>query len=139
MKSVIMLCRAGVADTIFDTGRILIIWDSDPRRRVFSIAVDIKRKISSIEIAPDQDCRPIERSEHLADHEFAGETAMLNLRTHEDRPVKFQAQTGYDPFEFFAEPIRKFVDLGLLEIQEDRIFLSLRGLTLSNEVLAEFL
>ncbi|NLE29595.1 MAG: radical SAM family heme chaperone HemW, partial [Phycisphaerae bacterium] len=75
-----------------------------------------------------QDRRPIESEEHLADHEFAGETAMLNLRTHEGIVrSKFQAQTGYDPFEFFAEPIRKFVDLGLLEIQEDRIFLSLRG------------
>jgi oxygen-independent coproporphyrinogen-3 oxidase len=84
--------------------------------------------------------RPVESIEHLGDLEFSGETAMLNLRTTYgiDRQ-EFLAQTGYDPFELFAKAIRKFSDLGLLEIRKDRIFLSLRGLTFSNEVIAEFL
>jgi oxygen-independent coproporphyrinogen-3 oxidase len=84
--------------------------------------------------------RPIESEEHLEGMAFAGETAMLNLRT--SRGIvrgEFLEQTGYDPFSLFAEPIRKFVELGLLEVCEDRIFLSVRGLMLSNEVAAEFL
>jgi oxygen-independent coproporphyrinogen III oxidase len=84
--------------------------------------------------------RPVESEEALAGRAFAGETAMLALRTKSgiDRHG-FLNQTGYDPFELFRAPIEKYAALGLLEVSEDRIRSTLKGWALANEVAAEFL
>jgi oxygen-independent coproporphyrinogen-3 oxidase len=84
--------------------------------------------------------RPIENEETLSELARAGESAMLALRTLEGIVREdFSNRTGFDPFELFADEIDRFIKLGLLEVSGDRIHLNLRGLTLSNEVLAEFL
>jgi len=82
----------------------------------------------------------VESEETLSDLARAGESAMLRLRTLDGIVRKeFQQQTGFDPFELFAKEIEKFTNIGLLVLEKDRIYLNMRGLSLSNEVLAEFL
>jgi oxygen-independent coproporphyrinogen-3 oxidase len=83
---------------------------------------------------------PVESEETLSDLARAGESAMLRLRTLDGiERDEFRRQTGFDPFELFASEIEKFVKIGLLVVEKDKIHLNLRGLTLSNEVLADFL
>jgi len=83
---------------------------------------------------------PVETEETLTDRKFAGETAMLNLRTTMGIDKnEFSERTGYDPFALFAQQIKKFTRLGLLEIKGEQIALTVRGFPLANEVIAEFL
>ncbi len=88
----------------------------------------------------DQNELPVADEETLSDLQFAGETAMLALRTAAGIDKNnFYRRTGYNPFNLYEKTIVKYKALGLLETTEDRIFLTLRGWTLSNEVLVEFL
>ncbi|MFA5863847.1 MAG: radical SAM family heme chaperone HemW [Phycisphaerae bacterium] len=83
---------------------------------------------------------PVESEEVLSDLRFAGETAMLALRTASGIAKKdFTEQTGYDPVKLFKKQIEKFTALELLATDNERIFLMPTGMILSNEVLAEFL
>jgi len=83
---------------------------------------------------------PVETEETLSDRQFAGETAMLNLRTAQGIVRgEFQKQTGFDPFGLFQDVIEKYRPAGLVDTRDDRIFLTLRGMALSNEVLTEVL
>jgi oxygen-independent coproporphyrinogen III oxidase len=88
----------------------------------------------------EQNELPVASQETLPPLQFAGETAMLALRTTTGiEKNDFSQQTGYNPFDLFQHQIEKYQPLGLLETTPDRIFLTLRGMTLSNEVLADFL
>ncbi len=83
---------------------------------------------------------PIESEETLTNIKFAGETAMLALRTMAGIDKnEFSARTGYDPFALFENQIEKFVRLGLLETRDHHIALTAKGLPLANEVLGDFL
>ena len=106
-------------------------------RRRYKNSTDLKTYCQRL---LEQNELPVGGEETLSDLEFAGETAMLALRTAAgiDRNEFFR-RTGYEPFELYRATIEKFKNSGLLETTEDRIFLNLRGFTLSNEVLAEFL
>jgi oxygen-independent coproporphyrinogen III oxidase len=88
----------------------------------------------------EQNELPVATEETLPPLQFAGETAMLALRTATGIDKnEFSQHTAYDPFDLFRPQIEKYQPLGLLETTPDRIFLTLQGMTLSNEVLAEFL
>lgn len=83
---------------------------------------------------------PVASDEVLSARAFAGETAMLALRTRSGiGRQEFLNRTGCDPFELFKAPIDKYAALGLLEVHADRITLTMKGWTLSNEVAADFL
>ena len=67
------------------------------------------------------------------------ETAVLNLRTIYGIDVKkFRQDTGRDPFLVFAEPIRTRCEQGLLNIDENRIFLTRKALPVADSVLCDF-
>lgn len=71
--------------------------------------------------------------------EIACETAVLNLRkTAGIRPDLFQKQTGFDPFALFAEPIRKYVSLGLIEAGPASIRLTRPALAIADSILCDF-
>ena len=51
----------------------------------------------------------------------------------------FKQRFKKDIFDVYAEPINKYVGLGYMEEQGDRIRLSDKGLDVSNYILADFL
>jgi oxygen-independent coproporphyrinogen-3 oxidase len=68
------------------------------------------------------------------------ETLMLLLRLREgvDRRA-FAARFGADPVEAFARPIQRFVAMGAMEMDEQRIRISRSHLMVSDAVLAEMI
>ncbi|WP_044642348.1 radical SAM family heme chaperone HemW [Risungbinella massiliensis] len=65
---------------------------------------------------------------------------MLGLRLMEGiSPQKFQKRFGVSVTDVYAEEMKKLVNLGLLKVTENRIFLTEQGLIYGNEVFAEFL
>lgn len=68
------------------------------------------------------------------------ETIMLGLRLIDGvSRRRFAARYGVDPVEVYAGPISKMERQKLLAVCEDRIYLTQKGLLLSNEVIGEFL
>lgn len=84
--------------------------------------------------------RPWVESETLDPLARARETMMLWLRLTEgvDRGA-FARRFGADPVELFADAIRTHAADGLLEIRDQRIRLTRRGLLLADTVIADFL
>ncbi len=67
------------------------------------------------------------------------EYMMLGLRTIEGIQIsKFKEKFGKNPLFLFQKEIKKLVEQGLLEVDLDRIFLTLKGLDLANIVWEEF-
>ena len=63
---------------------------------------------------------------------------MLSLRLREGINRKeFQANFQQDPGEIFKEIFTKYCKMGLLNIEEDRIQLTVQGLYLSDSIFAE--
>ena len=78
--------------------------------------------------------------EQLAPLAHACETAVQMLRMTRGIDLdKFQMQTGFDARDLFAQPIRRFSQLGLLESDDRTIHLTRRGLLLANSVMTDFL
>ena len=76
--------------------------------------------------------------ERLDDKKKIAETAMLSLRLREGINRKeFQANFQQDPGEIFKEIFTKYCKMGLLNIEEDRIQLTVQGLYLSDSIFAE--
>ena len=102
------------------------------RKQNFS---DIKKYVNAIESG--ENC--VEESIQISDMERICETAVLNLRTIYGIDIRrFKQNTGHDPCELFAETIRIHCEQGLLNIEENRIFLTARALPIADYVLCDF-
>ena len=98
---------------------------------------DVRRYIEAMR--GDPAAAVVEREE-LAPFTRACETAVQMLRLTEgiDR-VKFREETGFDAAVIFAERIKEFGTLGLLEADSRGIRLTRRGMLVANRVMADFL
>src|SRR5207247_8724795 len=75
----------------------------------------------------------------LTDRERTGEALFTGLRRAEGlRLPDFRRRYGLDPLEVFGERLRDAFTAGLLEVAEDRLRLTPRGVLLSNEVFRAF-
>jgi oxygen-independent coproporphyrinogen-3 oxidase len=83
---------------------------------------------------------PRVEEERRSREQRARETAMLELRLAEgiDRR-RFEQRYGRDPLEFFAEPIERHGQRGLLEVTDRHLRLTRAGLLLADTVIADFL
>lgn len=70
---------------------------------------------------------------------IAWETVVLNLRKTEgiNRQI-FLNQTGFDLMELFAEPIRKYTSLGLLEVTSDFLRLTRPARSIADSIFSDF-
>jgi len=67
------------------------------------------------------------------------ETAVLNLRTRTGIDLAaFQRRTGRNAIQVFAEPIRRYRDLGLMEITERSVRLTEQALPIADSILCDF-
>jgi len=81
----------------------------------------------------------IESSETLSDLERACETAVLNLRRRCGIDLsQFKSQTGYDALEIFAEPIRKYQKLCLIDKNPGKVSLTRQALGIADSILCDF-
>jgi oxygen-independent coproporphyrinogen-3 oxidase len=81
----------------------------------------------------------VESSETLSDLERACETAVLNLRRRRGIDLaQFKSQTGYDALELFAEPIRRYRKMGLIEMNTGRVSLTRQALGIADSILCDF-
>ena len=102
------------------------------RTRNFS---DIAAYIKAIESGRN----PVEETVSISEKDRICETAVLNLRTRYGIDVKkFRNDTGHDPFLIFAEPVKMYCEQGLLNIDENRIFLTRKALPVADSVLCDF-
>ncbi len=78
-------------------------------------------------------------SETLSDVERAYETAVLNLRRRCGIDlVEFKTRTGFDAMQLFAEPIRTYQKLGLINTDHGRIFLTRQAFGIADSILCDF-
>jgi len=81
----------------------------------------------------------VQESEKLNDNEMACETAVLNLRRRCGIDLdEFKTRTGFDAMKLFAEPIRKYKKLGLINIADRKIFLTREALPIADSILCDF-
>ena len=81
----------------------------------------------------------VESSETLSGLERACETAVLNLRRRRGIDlIQFKSQTGYDALELFAEPIRRYRKMGLIEKDSGRVLLTRQALGIADSILCDF-
>jgi len=81
----------------------------------------------------------VESSEMLSGIERACETAVLNLRRRRGIDLtEFKSRTGYDALELFAEPIRRYQKLGLMEKGSGSISLTRQALGIADSILCDF-
>ncbi len=67
------------------------------------------------------------------------ETAVLSLRTRAGIDLAvFQHKTGRDAMRIFAEPIRRYRDLGLMEVTDRAVRLTERALPIADSILCDF-
>jgi len=71
--------------------------------------------------------------------QIACETAVLNLRRRCGIKLEeFKNRTGFDATELFAEPIGRYIQLGLIEASDGRIFLTRKAMPIADSVLCDF-
>lgn len=96
---------------------------------------DIKAYINAIE----SDKYPLEESIDINEQEKICETAVLNLRTINGIDINnFMQATGQNPLAIFAEPIRRHCEQGLLNIENEHIFLTAKALPIADYILCDF-
>jgi oxygen-independent coproporphyrinogen-3 oxidase len=82
---------------------------------------------------------PVEETVFISQKDKICETAVLNLRTRYGIDVKkFMKTTGQNPHLIFVEPIRTNCEKGLLNIEQNRIFLTTKALPVADSVLCDF-
>ena len=79
--------------------------------------------------------------EELDDRTAMGETMMLGLRLLEDgvSPASFARRHGASIFDRFGSQLARMTSIGLIEADDARVRLTVRGALLANSVCAEFL
>ena len=82
---------------------------------------------------------PVTETNKLTENQFSGEFAFLNLRLTKGLDLdKYKNLFGVDLREILVEDLARFEDLGLIEINENHLKLTRRGMVYSNEVFAIF-
>lgn len=103
-------------------------------KRTLNIA-DIKKYINGVE----QGTAVTDESETPDSIQIACETAVLNLRRRCGIILdEFEKQTGFDAMKLFAEPIAKYLNLGLIEAADGQLFLTRDALPIADSVLCDF-
>jgi oxygen-independent coproporphyrinogen-3 oxidase len=105
-------------------------------RRTLNIA-DINKYIEAIE---SRRAGNVTAESEIPDNtQIACETAVLNLRRRCGIDLEeFKSRTGFEAMELFAEPIRRYKKLGLIEASDGRLFLTRRALPIADSVLCDF-
>jgi len=103
-------------------------------KRTLNVA-DIEKYIEAIERGADVAAES-ETPNHL---QIACETAVLNLRRRCGINLEeFKHRTGFEAMELFAEPVGRYVKLGLIETSDGWLFLTRRALPIADSVLCDF-
>lgn len=77
-------------------------------------------------------------TEELSETDVINETIMLGLRMNEGIGIsEFQSRFGRDAAESFSDRMKKYVEAGLAGSSEGRIFLTVKGLLVSNSILSD--
>lgn len=106
--------------------------DGVRRGNITDVAEYISRALNGERLTVEQECPG--RTQAMF------ETMMLGLRLIEGvSRSKFTGRYGTDPLDIYGEAVDKLRKLRLLDVDGDRIFLTPKGLLLSNEAIAEFL
>lgn len=67
------------------------------------------------------------------------ETAVLNLRRRQGIDLaEFRRRTGRDAMQVFAEPIRRYREMGLIEVTDQAVRLTARALPVADTILCDF-
>jgi len=83
---------------------------------------------------------PLEETDPLTVEEQMAEYMFMGLRLLEGIVLaEFQERFGRDLIEVYSEEVNKLIDSGLLELNQNRIRLTEKGLLLANQVFLEFL
>lgn len=81
----------------------------------------------------------VESGETLSGVERACETAVLNLRRRRGIDLtEFKSRTDFDALKLFAEPIRRYQKLGLIEKDSGRVSLTRQALGIADSILCDF-
>jgi oxygen-independent coproporphyrinogen-3 oxidase len=82
---------------------------------------------------------PIDQSEHLEGEKAARETLFLGLRMVEGISLNdFYNQTKFDAKKLIDSKLTYFQNLDLIQITNERLFLTQKGIRVANSVLSEF-
>ena len=96
---------------------------------------DIERYVAAVESGREVPCeiQPVGGEDAIC------ETAVLNLRRRAGIDLAaFQCRTGRDAMQTFAEPIRRYHGLGLIEVTDRSIRLTKQALPIADSILCDF-
>jgi oxygen-independent coproporphyrinogen-3 oxidase len=96
---------------------------------------DIERYVAAIESGREtpREVQPVDEEAAIC------ETAVLNLRTRVGIDLAtFKRRTGRDALRTFAEPIRRYHGLGLIEVTDRSIRLTEQALPIADSILCDF-
>ena len=98
-----------------------------------------KRTTNIADIERYIECGEIVESEIPKDIEIACETAVLNLRRIRGiNLAQFKEQTGFDAAKIFAEPIERYLKMGLMKKNNNAVSLTRSALPIADSVLTDF-
>jgi oxygen-independent coproporphyrinogen-3 oxidase len=96
---------------------------------------DIERYVAAVESggAVPGEVQPVSWEDMVC------ETAVLNLRTRAGIDLAaFQDKTGHDALQTFVAPIRRYRDVGLMEVTDHSVRLTERALPIADSILCDF-
>ena len=96
---------------------------------------DIERYVRAVESGMEapREVQPVNAEDAVC------ETAVLNLRMRSGIDLAaFRQQTGHDALRTFAEPIRRYRDLGLIEVTDRCVRLTRPALPIADTILCDF-
>ncbi len=96
---------------------------------------DVKKYMEIIE----QGGSAVVETESPTSLEIACETAVLNLRRRSGIGLaEFKTRTGFNALKLFAQPIKRYREMKLIENADGRIFLTRKALPIADSVLCDF-
>lgn len=105
-------------------------------RRRFANTTEFEEYIEKV----NSNQRPMAYMEYISIQEEMAETMFLGLRMKEGISIPdFVRRFGASPMDIYQKAIEKFVEQGLLEVDQKHIRLTRRGIDVSNQVFTEFL